>query len=295
MIFVLLPTQDEFSDVYEAISDAVRGVDEAIDHEISIGRAFQIRSSPDYIESLQLILNETSLVVADVSNEDPNIAYLLGVVEELGKPILIISQNESPFFFRWRGPSLLYERQRLSSSLVPRLTRAIAAVLNEPEQYERARKQEKSDSRPSVFVSYNHADIEALRRLQVHLKPLQKKGEIELWADTEIKAGDKWRDQIAEALDRAAIAVLLISPDFLASDFIVDNELPPLLQAAEQKGTVILPVILKPSRFLRDENLSPFQAINPPSRPLLSLPPIEQDRIWDEVAQAIESKISGSV
>ncbi len=53
---------------------------------------------------------------------------------------------------------------------------------------------------------------------------------------TKIKAGDKWKEKIERALEKSAIAILLISADFLASDFIVDNELPPLLKSAEGKG-----------------------------------------------------------
>jgi hypothetical protein len=59
-------------------------------------------------------------------------------------------------------------------------------------------------------------------------------------------------------------AVLLISPSFLASEFIAENELPPLLHAAEKEGAIILPVIVRPSNF-EDTELANFQAVNSPS------------------------------
>ena len=145
-----------------------------------------------------------------------------------------------------------------------------------------------------VFVSYSHRDERWLKRLQVHLKPLVREGEIELWDDTRIAAGARWREEIERALDQAAIAILLISADFLASDFVVDNELPPLLQAAEQGGTTILPLILKHCRFLRDRNLSVFQSVNDPRHPLLSLTEGEQEELWARVSERIENELNSN-
>lgn len=82
-------------------------------------------------------------------------------------------------------------------------------------------------------MSYSHADRDALDRLLVHLKPLQRNGTLDVWADTQINAGDRWEQEIENALSRAAVAVLLVSADFMASDFIIDNELPPYWKGRE--------------------------------------------------------------
>jgi len=102
----------------------------------------------------------------------------------------------------------------------------------------------------------------------VHLKPLERDGLIDLWVDTRLRPGDRWKKEISAALERAQVAILLISADFLASDFITNDELPPILTAAEQKGTRIIPIILKPCRFARDKNLRHFfrQSMIPGSR-----------------------------
>src|SRR5713101_5676457 len=101
-------------------------------------------------------------------------------------------------------------------------------------------------TRTQVFVSYSHADSEHLLRLKVHLRPYERKSLIDLWSDTSIRAGQQWKKEVEAALGRAAVAILLVSADFLASDFVAENELPPLLEAAKKDGVKILPVILKP-------------------------------------------------
>jgi nucleotide-binding universal stress UspA family protein len=144
--------------------------------------------------------------------------------------------------------------------------------------------------RSRVFVSYSHADMEWLQRLQKHLKPLQRDG-VEVWDDTRLKAGEQWREEIREALANTKIAILLISADFLASDFIVTNELPPLLKAAEEDGATILPVIISPCRFTRMESLSRFQAVNDPAKPLVQMRRASREKVLDDVARAVEDAL----
>lgn len=145
--------------------------------------------------------------------------------------------------------------------------------------------------RSSVFVSYSHADQEWLHRLQIHLRPLAREHPIDIWDDTKIKPGLLWRQEIKEALQSAFAAVVLVSADFLASDFIATDELPPLLSAARERGTKILPVIVSPCRFEKVESLSQFQAANDPTRPLVNLSRGEQELVFLRVAESVESAI----
>jgi len=109
-----------------------------------------------------------------------------------------------------------------------------------------------------------------------------------LWVDTRLRAGDRWRKEIEKALGRATVAILMVSADFLASDFITNNELPPLLKSAEERGVRILPLIVKPCRFARDASLRHFQAINDPKNSLALLPQGEQEVLYDQVAAEVE-------
>src|SRR5438105_1629456 len=122
-------------------------------------------------------------------------------------------------------------------------------------------------ARTRVFICYSHTDARFLQRLQIQLAPEVRNKRVDLWDDTKITLGKKWRSEIDHALQAAKVAVLLVSADFLASEFIALNELPPLLSAAESEGVTILPVLLKPCLY-KHTPLVEFQFVNKPLIPL---------------------------
>lgn len=150
-----------------------------------------------------------------------------------------------------------------------------------------------SQPRNQVFVSYAHADDEFLQRLRKHLVPLERRN-IRVWTDKDIAPGMDWNTEIRNGLASAKVAVLLISTDFLTSDFITREELPPLLDAARAEGVQILPVVVKPSSFGdRDEPLSRFQAVNM-NRPLAMLDEkTEREAEFVKIFQAIRKAFEG--
>ena len=141
-------------------------------------------------------------------------------------------------------------------------------------------------TRDKVFICYSHADDEYLKRLRIHLRPYEKQSQIAVWSDTKIKVGQQWRKEIETALESTAVAILLISADFLASDFIADEEIPRLLAAAQSEGVRILSVILKPCAFSSIESLSQFQAVNDPTKPLISMDETQKEQTWVDLAKA---------
>ncbi|HAA10284.1 MAG TPA: hypothetical protein DCE41_00780 [Cytophagales bacterium] len=139
-----------------------------------------------------------------------------------------------------------------------------------------------------IFVSYSHRPMDSacLERVRVHLAPLAKDG-LDLWDDSKIKVGEDWNTSIQNALNDADAAILLISADFLASDYITNSELPKLLKNAKKNGVLIVPVIIKPCGFADDEDLSEFQALNSPDEPILGMGEIEQEEYWNKLRQVI--------
>jgi chaperonin GroEL len=142
--------------------------------------------------------------------------------------------------------------------------------------------------RTKVFVSYSRHDKDWLERLRVHLKPLQRELEIDIWDDSKIEPGEKWKDEIAKAIDSTKVAVLLISANFMASDFIATGELPRLLNAARDDGAILVPLILSSSRFGKT-TIAYFETINDPKEPLVNMAFGRQEEVLNQLAEFIEN------
>jgi TIR domain len=138
-----------------------------------------------------------------------------------------------------------------------------------------------------VFVCYSHRDASWLKRLQVHLKPLEREGLIDLWDDTKLIPGSNWHEEIQQTIEASTVAVLLVSANFLASEFISTDELPQILTRAESGGTRILPLIVSPCLFA-DSELGIFQPVNPPERSLLKMKGPEREEALVNLAMMIK-------
>lgn len=143
--------------------------------------------------------------------------------------------------------------------------------------------------RYQTFISYSHQDQEWLKRLLVHLRPHTRQYELMVpWSDQQLQAGTQWRQEIAAAIARAQAAILLVSPDFLASNFIAIHELPPLLSAAQREGLRVLWVPVSFSAY-RVTPIAAYQATLPTTRPLTSLSIADRDQALVEVGEQFEA------
>ena len=104
---------------------------------------------------------------------------------------------------------------------------------------------------PTVFISYSHKDETWKDRLVNQFGVLQEQDLLGVWDDRRIGAGENWRQEIEQALNTARVAVLLITADFLTSQFILGHEVLRLLQRRDKEGLRIFPVIVKPCVWKR--------------------------------------------
>jgi internalin A len=98
---------------------------------------------------------------------------------------------------------------------------------------------EQKGFRSGIFVSYSHTDRDWLDRLRTHLAPYAQDERLDVWDDRKINPGSNWAAEIDKALDDARVAVLLVSPEFLASSFIAHVELQEILRRARGELTVV--------------------------------------------------------
>ncbi|QSQ22227.1 toll/interleukin-1 receptor domain-containing protein [Pyxidicoccus parkwayensis] len=141
-----------------------------------------------------------------------------------------------------------------------------------------------------MFISYSRKDKKWLDRIQMHLKPLVRDRSVKVWSDANIKAGSDWRKELETALAQSKVAVLLVSASFLASDFVVHNELPALL---DQEG---VPVIWIPVSACLYESvgIDKYQAVLNPAKPLNRLHHAHVDEELVRICREIQKAFTRS-
>src|SRR5436853_1099794 len=148
-------------------------------------------------------------------------------------------------------------------------------------------------NRDRVFVSYSHLDKEWLERLRDALAPDIRNDRIDYWDDRELQPGDEWFDSIVQAIARARVAVLLVSPNFLASRFIMQEELPRILEAHKDEELTVLwlplfGVFSGPDAPESLALINDLQAASPDMRPLADLDEESQDALLLDCCRRIQ-------
>lgn len=129
-----------------------------------------------------------------------------------------------------------------------------------------------AEARPApplrVFLSYSHKDDELCERFLVHLSQLRRQGLIETWHDRRITAGAEWAGAIDEHLNAAHIIILLVSADFLASDYCNDVEMTLAIERGQKGEARLVPVILEPCDW-ETSRFASFQALPKDGKPVV--------------------------
>ncbi len=146
--------------------------------------------------------------------------------------------------------------------------------------------------KPSVFLSYSHRDEDWKDRLRTHLKVLEHVGTFVVWDDRRIDAGDTWYDEIREAMDGAAAAVCLISAPYLASDFVVKEEIPYLLERRRGAGMLLLPVLLDECPWKKVPWLRDIQLLPRDGKTVRSLRAAKAKKTLSEVAELLADRLA---
>ena len=145
-------------------------------------------------------------------------------------------------------------------------------------------------TRDQVFICYSHKDEKWLDELQKHLKPYVRNGSVTAWSDRQITPGSHWLPEIEAALASSKVAVLLVTPDFLASDFIHEHELGPLLKKAEKDEMRIIWVPVRASAY-NQTPLKNYQAAIGPDKPLANMK-ANRDKAWVKICEEIKKAVS---
>lgn len=139
-----------------------------------------------------------------------------------------------------------------------------------------------------LFISYSHADLILLERLKVHLKPLERQGFIAPWFDGYLLPGDDIDVGVSKALDYADIVVLLVSPDFLASDYCFTIEMESALSSHKNNECRVIPVIVRDCLW----HQAPFGrlvALPTDAKAFMSLHWPDKDEAWRIAAEGIHA------
>lgn len=140
-----------------------------------------------------------------------------------------------------------------------------------------------------IFYSYSHKDEKFREALETHLKLLARQGTAIFWHDRKITAGADWKKWIDDELKSADIILLLISSDFLASDYCYEKEMETALQLHDSKQSIVIPIILRPSDWT-DAPFSKLQAL--PKDALAITLWDNEDEAWLNVASGIKASIA---
>ncbi len=135
-----------------------------------------------------------------------------------------------------------------------------------------------------VFISYSKADDRHLQSLKNHLSPLIRDGLIRAWNDKDLLPGEEWDKSIRQQLGTADVIVLLVSSDFLATEYIW-QEIGIAIERHELAEALVVPVIVRPCSWT-DAPFARFNALPEKGKPVTKWE--DQDEAWNVVVERIK-------
>jgi internalin A len=139
-----------------------------------------------------------------------------------------------------------------------------------------------------LFFSYSHKDELLRDELETHLKLLQRQGIISAWHDRKILAGTEWDHEIDTRLDHARIILLLVSADFIASDYCWDVEVKRAMQRHKDGQAVVIPIALRKCEW-KGAPFAKLEGLPANLKPVVSFK--HRDDGWMQVATGIRERV----
>jgi hypothetical protein len=136
-----------------------------------------------------------------------------------------------------------------------------------------------------VFCCYAHEDAPLLENLKAHLTLLKRQGLITVWADTNISPGSNWEQEIEKHLNAANIILLLVSADFMASDYCYSKEMFRAVERHDRGEAIVIPIILRPV-YWQGAPFARLQALPTGAKPIIS-------SIWYSLDEALLDVVNG--
>jgi internalin A len=137
-----------------------------------------------------------------------------------------------------------------------------------------------------VFFSYSQKDETLRDELETHLKLLQRQGLISVWHDRKILPGEEWDGEIDRHLEAAKIILLLISADFIATDYCWGKEVMVAIERHQKKTATVIPIILRTCDW-KDAPFAKLQGL--PSKLKAVTAWSDRDEAWTNVASGIRA------
>ena len=125
-----------------------------------------------------------------------------------------------------------------------------------------------------------------------YVEGLQRRGIVDTWQDRRIEPGDEWNKSIQDAMDQCDLALLLVSPDYIASRFIQEEEQPKLLQRRQEMKARVIPIIVRPCTWKSEPVIKELQVLPKDGKAIITFTPEDgaRDQVWTDIATAIEER-----
>lgn len=203
--------------------------------------------------------------------------------ELFGVPLFVYGPNAAPAAM-----------QALEIDLLNYLNSALSGLYHTPIRHEESTPMPSATNRTKVFISYAHKDEQWRETMRKALKSLERKGQLDVWDDRRLRVGDAWRKEIETALAECSIAILLVTLDFLNSDFINDVELAQIFERHEKEGLWIYPILIGPCDWEGEDQLKAKQMKLCNGQPFKKASEADQEEAFAEVAKEIRERLAGT-